>query len=202
MSFDTLGVQHLSRVFDAATLADLRADLDALALDSHPWMGPRGKTGSLLTRPNLHTREVWAQALATPALVDPLRAILKSPPTIAESMAIVKPPVDGQPFPWHQDSAYYGDPKRTYVIATLYLDDSTEDNGPILFLAGSHTKGVRPHDPSGGKKVLHLSPSPEEIINPHAKAGDVTLAHFHTVHGSKPNTSGASRRQIRVVFTT
>jgi ectoine hydroxylase-related dioxygenase (phytanoyl-CoA dioxygenase family) len=204
VSFGTDGYTHLSAVWDAETTQVLATDLDAMSLASHPWIGPwdKGQKGQLLTRSNIHERPLWAQALQAPLLVDALQQILGKPPVIAESLAIVKPPTTGQTFPWHQDSAYYGDPKRRYVLSTVYLDASTADNGPVLFLAGSHTKGLRPHDPSGSKRVLHLSPSPEEVIDVHAQAGDVTLFDYHLVHGSKPNVSDRARRTVRVVYTT
>ena len=44
----------------------------------------------------------------------------------------------GQSWTIHQDNSYIRAPKNSYIIAHLFLDDSTPKNGGLIFWAGSH----------------------------------------------------------------
>ena len=115
-----------------------------------------------------------------------------------EATGILKPPQLGQSFPWHQDGAYYGPIDGHYVIANLYLDDVTPENGSLQVVPCSHRAALA-HVERDGKKVVALDGTP---VEPQAKAGDVVWFHLWTVHGSPPNHGSTPRRAVRLGYTS
>ena len=78
--------------------------------------------------------------------------------------------------------------------SSIHLDDSDEENGCINVIPGSHKQGPLQHVGS-----YYLSPEEYPIdsgISCPAKAGDVLIFNYLTVHGSKPNRSERTRRNV------
>ena len=115
-----------------------------------------------------------------------------------------KPPQTGHPFPLHQDWAFYPHANDRYVDCLIHLDDTTDANGCIRFLDGSHRGGVRRHvvcNPDGSPCTPHLPPDEwhlEDTVAVPAKRGDVVAFCLHTIHGSRINRTDAVRRIVRV----
>lgn len=203
-AFRVTGFHHLRGVMPQATIDRLCEDFTEVQFVNCPWEGPWLKPEDpapvLYMRPSLHSRPAWTEALAqAPRLTDALAALLKGTPHLEHSMALVKPGGNGQAFPWHQDSAYYGD-AQPRVIATLYLDRATPTNGPLQVIRGSHRLGPLVHTESGNKKVLPLHPDPADVVTVEAAAGDCLVFDAYLVHGSQRNTSEDLRRTVRFVY--
>lgn len=112
-----------------------------------------------------------------------------------------KPPKKGGVVAWHQDYSYW---TRTKPIAHLTcwcgLDDSTETNGCLQYVPGSHRWGLldKPElagDLMGIKDYL----SPQQLaefkpIHVETKAGEAIFHHSLTLHGSGENKSDKPRR--------
>jgi phytanoyl-CoA hydroxylase len=92
--------------------------------------------------------------------------------------------------PWHRDrtDALPG----SAINLSLYLDDSTTDNGCIEVVPGSHLLSDEA-DVEGARKAGPRVPVP-------AEAGDVAVHDVRLVHGSGPNPSSVLRRSIIVEF--
>jgi ectoine hydroxylase-related dioxygenase (phytanoyl-CoA dioxygenase family) len=116
------------------------------------------------------------------------------------NQAHFKLPGDGVAFPWHQDSTHrrYGmaewtdvNGRGSYVQTLTALDDIGEDNGPLLFIPGSHARGHLDLPPDGS-----LPPwiDPAAAVPAIMRAGSVLLFGPYSVHGSRPNTSMRPRR--------
>lgn len=110
---------------------------------------------------------------------------------------------------WHQDTTYWGlDP---HFAATLWIaiDDSDIANGCLRVIPASHHK-LLPHGKSA--KTGNILGNNQEIdpafieaaraVDLELKAGQASLHHGLTVHGSNPNTSGRRRCGMTVRFTT
>ncbi len=196
---------HVPAVFDAETVAELAAAVDADGNDAAAWVGDwlteedKSRGVSLTARHDIHERwEAWRRAVSNPALLELVRGCLGGAPVLDKTTTVVKPPETGQPFPMHQDSAYYGHGATDYVIVTVYLDAMTPENGPIQFVPGSHQRGHRAHVRDGKAYLPNVTLA--ESVPVYAKPGDVTLFHIHTIHGSAPNRSSAVRRTVRVGY--
>lgn len=106
---------------------------------------------------------------------------------------IVKPPERGAPFPMHQDYPYFPHEKHTMLAASIHLDDANEENGCLRVIPGSHRAGELDRDHTG----LFLPPEQypvEDAPACPARAGDVLVFNYLTIHGSGLNTSSRPRR--------
>lgn len=113
----------------------------------------------------------------------------------------VKPARDGGVVAWHQDYSYW---TRTVPVAHLTcwigLDDSTEENGCLRYVPGSHKWNLLPRtDLAGDMNAIQkvLSAEQKLIFNPRAirlKAGEASFHHPLLVHGSFENFSDRPRR--------
>jgi ectoine hydroxylase-related dioxygenase (phytanoyl-CoA dioxygenase family) len=106
----------------------------------------------------------------------------------------------GAPFPWHQEGPYwqYGAEQLESIVSTLtYLDDSTEENGCLWVVPGTHKAGALPClDGRGVLGALYtdidkLEGEPYPAAFP---AGSVIWFHYDIVHGSQTNRSETDRR--------
>ena len=168
-----------------------------------PWMTPAAEPQLTAGHFNVETEQPWTAI--TGAMEGIAGQLLDAPPplTVVQATIVSKPPRIGQPFPLHQDDAFYPQRDGRYVIGVIYLDDTTPENGGIRFLPGSHRKGpiVHVQDPNANKKHLPLDQYHiADTVEPEGKAGDVVWFHVWTVHGSYPNTSDHVRRTVRVGF--
>src|SRR5690606_17894553 len=106
-------------------------------------------------------------------------------------------PETGQPFPMHQDKAFYTHSDNRFVAVLMHLNNTCHENGEIRFLAGSHKNGPLDHissyiDEHGNKQpCTHHLPwekYPLAATTPvPAKAGDLVCFNIHTIHGSYVN---------------
>jgi phytanoyl-CoA hydroxylase len=189
-------------------LDDMRASLGIITdLQSQTWLGPWLQSGEAVAIYSGHfnagASPLWMTIVNDPSLQDVCRTLLAGPVELAGATMVTKPPRVGQPFPLHQDDAFYPKPDGRYVIAIVYLDDVTPENGGVRVLPGSHRQGPIPHvtAPNSNKKHLPLDRYRlEDTVEPPAQAGDVLFFHIWTVHGSYPNRSGSPRRTVRLGF--
>lgn len=211
------GFVHRPRVFDGAQLKTLRADLDRLS-GYDVVIANTNKGGGDVTAQQAWLTVEQSEKFFTPVLdvqqgsaawkaviEGVLHAhasqLLDAPAKLDHATGIVKPPIRGMTFPLHQDGVYYSPADGRCVLANVYLDDVTPENGSILFAVGSHTQ-LWPHDTSRGKKSVSHPEQFPNLVMPQAQAGDVVYFHLWTVHGSPPNTSPSYRRTVRVGYVT
>lgn len=205
--YESHGFVHVPAVFDADTVARLKAEADRLLAEraqTRPWSGkwqhtvPEATTDkyTLRTVPDLQLHSpAFAEAARDPRLLAVVEALI-GPCHLVAAMLIEKPPTTGQMFPLHQDSAYYAGSDPVYCVACLHLDATTPENGPLRFLAGHYTATLK--HVSGGK--AHLDPATyriEDTVDVCAAAGDVICFSHHTPHGSRQNRSAHARSLVR-----
>ena len=192
-------------------------ELDTLRNDLGEWLHENGdpdakwggawvkdfnlsKKHTLIAHHGVHRIQSWTEACNRPDVLEVMESLLGAPAVIDHACAVVKPPETGQPFPLHQDSAYYGKQDQPYVVVTVYLDDMTEEMGPIRFLPGSHASGKLAHIRDGKLYLPREKYNIADTVTVLAKAGDAVCFNIHTVHGSYPNTSGQARRTVRLGY--
>jgi ectoine hydroxylase-related dioxygenase (phytanoyl-CoA dioxygenase family) len=115
-----------------------------------------------------------------------------------------KPARGGRPVPWHQDEAHQ-DPAFDHHSLNVWVpfDASTEENGCLWYIPGSHRGGIRLHrHPGNGAPEVALMtddvPACEAVSVPLA-AGGASFHHCRTLHASGTNTTGGHRRALVVV---
>ena len=140
--------------------------------------------------------------LWNPALVMPASQLLGGSVRFWHDQLFCKPAHHGGVVAWHQDYSYW---TRTQPMAHLTcwiaLDDSTEANGCLRYIPGSHRWPLLPMpalagDMDGLRAVLNdeqLKQFDNEVLV-EVKAGECAFHHPLLVHGSKENRSDRSRR--------
>ena len=117
-----------------------------------------------------------------------------------------KPPGIDHTTPPHQDNYYFCLTPASVTTIWVALDPTTEANGALRYVQGSHTQGIRPH---GATKVLGFSQGitdygPEDAVREQLielKPGDAVAHHGNTIHRAEPNRSEtSSRRAFAIVF--
>jgi len=116
-----------------------------------------------------------------------------------------KPAKKGGVVAWHQDYSYW---TRTKPLAHLTcwcgLDDSTEENGCLQYVPGSHRWGLIDKPELAGDLMgimNYLTPEQQHEFHPipvETKAGEAIFHHPLTLHGSGENKSNQPRRAFVV----
>ena len=155
-----------------------------------------------------HLDEHMNRLLDDPRLVDPMRDLIGD-----ERVALftdklnLKRPREGSSFRWHQDSPYWAHFFRELdrlPNVLLTLDDADEHNGCFRVIRGSHRRGMLPGCEGDGRLgPLFTDPRAFDLadqVAARAPAGSLVFFSPHTVHGSEPNRSDASRRALVLTY--
>jgi ectoine hydroxylase-related dioxygenase (phytanoyl-CoA dioxygenase family) len=110
----------------------------------------------------------------------------------------IKPPELGSPFPMHQDQPFFPHDNDSMIAAVVHFDDAPVEKGCIRVVPGSHQRGPIPHVADGGWHLPFDQYPLESAVACPARAGDVLLFSYLTVHGSGVNTSGEARTTLLV----
>lgn len=173
--------------------------------------------------------EVCARLVRHPGLVEPARQILGAEVYVYQFKINAKVALKGDVWEWHQDYAFWrnedGLPRAEVVNVVLFVDDVTDINGPLIFLAGSHKEGLL-ETPADEGVPAGYEDKPDWISNltadikysvdrdrlaalveryppaiPKGPAGSLLLFHPNTIHGSAQNMSPHDRRIILASYS-
>ena len=112
---------------------------------------------------------------------------------------------------WHQDTHYWGLEPPVAFSAWIAVDDSDRENGAMQVVRGSHQQGVLPHGTSEREgNLLRLFQQEvssehfheEDVITLELKAGQASVHHGLTLHGSQPNRSDRRHCGLTVRYIT
>lgn len=136
----------------------------------------------------------FTRAVTHPNMVQILRELIGLNVLLHHTKMLVKPPENGAAFPMHQDYPYFPHQQHTMLAASVHLDDVNEENGCISVIPGSHKEGPLKHV---GMHYLNHKEYPLSMGTPcPAEAGDVLFFNYLTIHGSGPNRSERTRRNV------
>ena len=106
-----------------------------------------------------------------------------------------KPPRHLGVVPWHQDYSYWQRAQpANHVTLNLMLDDATLESGCVHFVPGSHRHGLLPKARFDGP--MDQVTAARGAVPAVVRAGQASIHHSHTVHGSHANTSDRPRRAL------
>ena len=100
---------------------------------------------------------------------------------------------------FHQDAKYIGLEPHNWVTAWIAVTDANEENGCMRMWSGSHKEKIKDHKDTYDENNLltrgqTVQDVPIEKTTPNIlKAGQLSLHHPMTVHGSGPNLSKNKR---------
>jgi chlorinating enzyme len=105
---------------------------------------------------------------------------------------------------WHQDAAYYGLDPQQEVTCWVGLTDADTENGCMRVMPGSHLGADAVHDETydpqnmlGRGQTIRGIDDSKAVYMP-VKAGQFSMHHERTIHGSMPNPS--DRRRVGISF--
>ena len=152
-----------------------------------------------LTRIKLPHRQhpIYDETLKSERITGVLRDLLGPAVALQTSKLNTKAPGGGAAVEWHQDWAFYPHTHDGLLALGLMLEDVDEANGPLMVVPGSHTGPILSHHANG---VFCGAVDPddplfekERAVTLTGKAGDMTVHHVRTLHGSAPNRSDRPR---------
>jgi phytanoyl-CoA hydroxylase len=218
--FHEHGYLHIPSVYSEQEIGQMADELDwqigTWAKKSQGWSGPWRKVymdeateqqSKLIALHDLHRySKAWCDAVTHQGLTGAIADLIGTNVELHHTTLHAKPPETGQPFPMHQDWAFYEHEDCRYVDCLVHLDDTNDHNGCIRFLDGSHKQGALEHvrqNEDGTGCTPHLPTDAwdlEDTVPVPAKRGDVVVFSIHTVHGSRINQSDRMRRMVRIGY--
>lgn len=195
------GYIHLTGVFSADEMRGYRRELHELADRLERTRGdinatwPSVRTGTTAIQ---HCHDVqfqcasFARLITDPRLMAPLQSLIGPNIQLHHTKMFIKPPEKGSPFPLHQDYPYFPHAKDTMTAAVIHFDDAPIAKGCLRVVPGSHKNGPLP--PVNEDNSLEHGSNPIESATPcEARAGDVVIFNYLTIHGSGINVSNEAR---------
>ncbi|MBT56729.1 MAG: phytanoyl-CoA dioxygenase [Mameliella sp.] len=207
--YETNGYLKVEQVVTPSELDELQAVTDQLIDESRQVAQSNevydldrghGPQDPRLTRIKLpHKRHAIYDRILKQSKVTEVLTDLLGPNTFLNTSKLnTKAPGGGAAVEWHQDWAFYPATNDSLLAFGLMLRDVTPDNGPLLVIPGSHKGPVLSHHTSG---VFCGAVNPEDpqferdkAVTLTGRAGDMTVHHVRTLHGSAPNVSDRARQ--------
>ena len=155
----------------------------------------------------LHHYFPWAYKLVMhPKIIEVVKAILGDNVLVHGSTMFHKSPNDQKFVSWHQDSYNMKLDSFDYVSAWVALADSTVENGCLRVIPETH-KSLYEHDLKPDKNnilsrgtTVDVSEMEYKIQDVVLKAGQMSLHHVNTIHGSNANVSGVRRMGFAIRY--
>jgi L-proline 4-hydroxylase len=201
--FDREGFLFLPGTFTPEEVRVLRDEADRVyALDREEvW---RESSGVPRTAFAAHTySEPFRRLGRHPRLVEPVMQLLDGPIYMHQYKVNAKAAFDGEVWQWHQDYGTWARddemPEPRAMNISVFLDEVTAANGPLIFIPRSHKQGVQQagHDLATtsyplwtlDRATVTRLANEGGIVAPTGVPGSVLLFHGNLVHASPPNIS-------------
>ncbi len=159
--------------------------------------------------------EPFARLARHPRMVGPVRELFDEPLYMHQFKINGKMAFEGDVWQWHQDyGTWLNDdmmPTERAMNVAIFLDDVNEFNGPLMFIPGSHRRGVvdARHDLTTtsyplwtvdneliAQLVARAGGKNGGIVSPKGPAGSMILFHSCLVHASSSNLSPWNRVSV------
>jgi len=140
--------------------------------------------------------EVFARAIALPAVVDGVGHVLGPDFKLSSLNARSADPHSDEGQPLHVDMAALPDQRGYWVCNTIWLlDDFTASNGATRLVPGSHRWGTRPIDVLADP----MAPHPQEVLLT-GPAGSIAVMNSHLWHGGTANRTARPRLAMHAFY--
>ena len=208
------GALFFPELFDRREIAILQQAAETAARSSGPNVTPEPTTDSVRMVHGSH-RDILAldRLCRHPRLVRRAEQILGEGIYVHQSRLNYNAGMGSGGFEWHQDFSTWhavdGLPKPRALMITVFLDEVSATNGPLLYIPGSHREGViddfEPVRDHNGNVLMRLrARTLRRLVDAGGikagigAAGSVLIMHCNVVHGSTANIS-PNRRALYYV---
>lgn len=199
--FDRDGFLSPVRAMSAAQAAHYRECLEAYE---------RTTGGAIQSnlRHNVHLLFTWADELIRHhKVLDAVEDVLGPNLFCWVTNFFIKEANDSAYVSWHQDSTYWGLDPADVVTAWIALSDAPVESGAMKMVPGSHKWAQLPHKDtfhqhnllSRGQEIEVDVDDADGVLMP-LQAGEISLHHIRTVHGSEPNETADRRIGLAVRY--
>ena len=209
-TYENDGVVRIPGFFDAAALERIRAALDRYIREVAPGVPAADR---VLEADGKSVRNLWrmqdhdpffAELAKHPAIADLVGLMVRGRPVLMAVESFCKPARVGSAVPHHQDNAYFCQCPPDVLTVWIALDRTSEFNGAVRYILGSHKRGLLSHQASlvaGNSIGLAQPPDASEpefcaVLEP----GDIVVHHSEVIHRSERNTSDRPRRGLLLVY--
>jgi ectoine hydroxylase-related dioxygenase (phytanoyl-CoA dioxygenase family) len=140
-----------------------------------------------------------------PAVLDRIESLVGPDILLWQSRIVSKEP-GAKLITWHTDDNYLRIEPRLNFSAWIALDETTEHNGAVRLLPGTHKLTI-PHIPSSGDVYSPMQADPRyfdadgPVVEMRLQAGQFFLFTDRTLHQSPPNHTDQARLGLAVRFT-
>ena len=152
----------------------------------------------------------FAKLARHPRMVEPVMQLFGDELYMHQFKINGKMAFDGDVWQWHQDYGTWKNddqmPEARAMNVAIFLDEVNEFNGPLMFIPGSHKKGVidAEHDTATTSYPLWTIDNDTirklvrrgGIVSPKGPAGSMILFHSCLVHASTSNLSPWNRVSV------
>jgi ectoine hydroxylase len=214
--FHTEGYLFFPGLFSPEEVATLTAEVPALYARREACNVREKGSDAVRTNFAAHLYSApFARLARHPRMVQPVQDLFDEPVYMHQFKVNGKLAFEGDVWQWHQD---YGTWKNDDLMPTeramnvaIFLDEVNEFNGPLMFIPGSHRKGVlqAQHDltttsyplwtldhPLIAQLVERAGGRQGGIVSPKGPAGSMILFHSCMVHASSSNLSPWNRVSV------
>lgn len=203
--------------FDNQAMDRFRSAAEALSETAGPVVPDNPRIAVNQTNTGARIRMVWplvdisstfSELASDPRIIGPVRTLFDGDaPILFEDKLNYKYPGGSRGWFMHQDYSYWQEYCGPFLISVLiYLDDATDDNGPLEIVSGRHREGLFPFSyEDDGKNGQHIiseqSLDPAAAVKVTGKAGTTLVFSTMTPHRSSPNDSDSFRRALIFTYT-
>jgi len=215
-AFDRDGYLFFPALFSAEEMQPMLDAVPGLYSRREPYNVREKGSDAVRTNFAAHlVSEPFARLARHPRMVEPVQDLLGEALYMHQFKINGKLAFEGDVWQWHQD---YGTWKNDDLMPTeramnvaIFLDDVNEFNGPLMFIPGSHRRGVidARHDVSTtsyplwtvdntliAQLVERAGGKQGGIVSPKGPAGSMILFHSCLVHASTSNLSPWNRVSV------
>jgi len=163
---------------------------------------------TLMARPDkqrhLDARVVY-DLCTHPAVLDRIESLVGPDVLLWQSRIVTKEP-GAKLITWHTDDNYLKIEPRLNFSAWIALDETTEQNGAVRLMPGTHKLTI-PHIPSTGDVYSPMQADPRyfdengRVVEMRLQPGEFFLFTDRTLHQSGPNHTAQARIGLAVRFT-
>lgn len=203
-----LSAEELARL--RAALAEVLKEAEGLTESNEKFSVTKAVDGRSFVRrifsPIAHHQAFYDLA-HHPRILDVVENLIGPNIQLHHTKLNLKPPSSPQArFEWHQDYPFFPHTNYDLLAVMIYLDDSTEENGCLSIIPGSHKWGPRNHlFASDGAFSSQLEDKrvvedPSQWQSVPVPAGGMELHHCNMLHSSKANRGDRPRSAIIMQF--
>lgn len=204
-AFDRDGYVVIPELLDAATLAEVRAEIDAHEAETDALLATLenervsiAERGAITFSVHLTAKSPRLAELARhPAIGDLCADLIGPDVNLYWDQAVYKKPEKPRRFPWHQDNGYTFVEPQQYLTVWLALTDATADNGCPQVVPGLHRHGTLAHhfvDPLGWECLDDPAGDGYDVVVAPVPAGGAVVFSSLTPHLTGPNLTDAVRK--------